>query len=91
MKGIQVKMKTVMICLNPFISHVVPTFELAKRLEKKNINIIYVGPEELKENVIEKNFAYISIHSYNEKLLQDLKRKEEFSKLEIYIVKFMLK
>ena len=58
MKGIQVKMKTVMICLNPFISHVVPTFELAKRLEKKNINIIYVGPEELKENVIEKNFAY---------------------------------
>lgn len=82
MKGIQVKMKTVMICLNPFISHVVPTFELAKRLEKKNINIIYVGPEELKENVIEKNFAYISIHSYNEKLLQDLKRKEEFSKLE---------
>ena len=46
MKGIQVKMKTVMICLNPFISHVVPTFELAKRLEKKNINIIYVGPEE---------------------------------------------
>ena len=58
------------------------TFELAKRLEKKNINIIYVGPEELKENVIEKNFAYISIHSYNEKLLQDLKRKEEFSKLE---------
>lgn len=36
----------------------------------------------MKENVIEKNFAYISIHSYNEKLLQDLKRKEEFSKLE---------
>ena len=53
-----------------------------KDQKKKNINIIYVGPEELKENVIEKNFAYISIHSYNEKLLQDLKRKEEFSKLE---------
>lgn len=77
----------IVICLNPYISHFIPTIEIAKQLEKTN-DIIYVGFKETQKCVVEENFNYILIENYNSNDYHTLIKNKEYAKAEEWIKSF---
>lgn len=75
-------MKTIAICLNPFISHVNPIFELAKRMKQSGLYLIFIGARELESLVEKRGFEYIPITNYDDSVLQRLKRQKKYIELE---------
>lgn len=56
-------MQTVLICLNPAVSHFLPTIELAKKLVDNKFRVIYVGFSKLYDVVTRNGFEFISFET----------------------------
>ena len=55
--------KKIMICLNPFISHFIPTVALARRLTDLGCEVVYIGFANMESAVREEGFAYCALSS----------------------------
>ncbi len=75
-------MKRIIICLNPFISHFIPTIELARSLQERKHKVIYLGFDELKEVVQKEGFEFVSIASCTNEELMQLQREKSNNDLE---------
>ncbi|MGG0646517.1 glycosyltransferase [Bacillus mycoides] len=71
--------KTILFCLNPGLSHFLPTISYAKLLMEHGYEIIYLGFSNLEDVVRSEGFTYISIKSVeNESVINKLKDKYKF-------------
>lgn len=73
--------KTIVICLNPFTSHFIPTLMLAKRMKQANYRVIYLGFSDMKAIVRREGFDYISISVCENSQLIKIREEMKFSKL----------
>lgn len=72
------------ICLNPFISHFIPTIAMAKELCTRGNTVQYIGFEDMENEVKKEGFCYLSITSCKNQeiiLLKEKKAYKELSKL----------
>lgn len=73
--------KTVIICLNPFVSHFIPTIKLAIQMKKLGYRVIYLGFEDLKDAVERENFEYYTINSCRHDELSKLQAQKDYKGL----------
>ncbi|MFR2755392.1 MAG: glycosyltransferase [Eisenbergiella massiliensis] len=73
------------ICLNPFISHFIPTITMAKELCSRGNTVQYIGFEDM-ENVVKKEgFCYLSITSCKNQEIVLLQKRKAYKELgELY-------
>ena len=75
------KVTNVVICLSPFISHFIPTIEIANEFRKIGVNVIYLGPKCIKETVRSQSFIFEEIVDYDENTLNSMQKGQEFGAL----------
>lgn len=69
----------ILICVNPFLSHIIPTFSLAKELSNRGIEVVYLGFQETSEFVEKKGYKYISLNSCTDEVIQNSKRWHRYN------------
>lgn len=75
--------KTIVICLNPFESHFIPTVAFSKFLLSNEYSVIYMGFSSMESIVRTKGFEYISLDSCTNSEIQKLQKLGDYKKLEI--------
>ena len=73
---------TILIFLNPFISHFIPTISLAHQLVEKNWRIVYVGFENLEKYVMAEGFEYKPIMTCTYEDFVNQKNKNNYKQLD---------
>lgn len=72
----------ILICINPFYSHVMPTLKLARELSKKGNEVVYIGFDGTREIIENEGFKYISLKSCKDEEIQDSKRLHKYSEMQ---------
>lgn len=73
--------RTVIICLNPFISHFIPTLLFAKQIQKLKHRVVYLGFQNLQSAVEAEGFEYCTIKSCDNSKLSLLQKQHDFISL----------
>lgn len=76
-------MRKVLICLNPFISHFIPTKELVNKLEEKSYAVTYVGFKSLESIVTKEGYNFISLVSCTNDEIVFSQNERAYGKLEL--------
>lgn len=73
----------ILICLNPFESHFIPTISIAESIKHDNRKVAYIGFPCLKDAVEAKGYEYTLIEGCTDEAIQKLKREHKFDELEM--------
>lgn len=65
----------IVIAINPFLSHFIPTISIAHRLQAENHEVVYLGFEKSRVWVENENFLFVALSSYQDTDLKIFKRK----------------
>jgi zeaxanthin glucosyltransferase len=75
--------RNILICLNPGVSHFLPTIELAKEHLSRGNNVYYLGFSNLEKLVVSEGFNFISIKTIpNESFINKLKSQYKLRELD---------
>ena len=77
--------KNVVICLNPFISHVIPTIAIAREVERQGGKVTFIGFWDMKEVIVNEGFGFLAICSHSNDEILALQRMRKYKRLgEVY-------
>lgn len=72
----------IVIAINPYLSHFIPTISVAHKLRAENHEVVYMGFEKSREWVESENFQYIAFSTCKDTELKSFKRKGLYYQLE---------
>lgn len=72
----------ILICLNPFESHFIPTLPIAENIKCNNEKVAYIGFPHLKDAVEAQGYEYTLIEECTDETIQKLKREHKYDELE---------
>jgi UDP:flavonoid glycosyltransferase YjiC (YdhE family) len=73
--------KNIVICINPFFSHLTPTLTLAKRLLELGHKVNYLGFANMESIVKSNGFNYMAVRSIENAELVNLQKQKEYKQL----------
>ena len=73
--------KKIIICLNPFLSHVSPILEFAKQIKEKGFSLLFVCFEEVELMICNEKIEYYVIQSCSNKKLEKLRMLHHYKEL----------
>lgn len=68
----------VIICLNPFISHYIPTVAMAMRMKELGHEVIYIGFQDAKSYIAQEQFRFYFLNSCSNNDLIRLQRQHKY-------------
>lgn len=74
--------KTIVICLNPFESHFIPTIAFSRFLLTNGYTVVYIGFSSMEFVVRNEGFEYVSLVSCTNLEIQTLQKQSNYKKLE---------
>lgn len=72
----------ILFCINPYLSHFIPTLTVVRALEKTGIEVTYIGCESSREWVEKENFKFIPLLEYHAEDIKKLKKEHSYDNLE---------